>query len=267
MLMILIFGLLGLAFGSFVNALVWRLHERRDFVSERSECVKCHHQLAWYDLIPVVSWVLLRGKCRYCKKSISVQYPAVELATSALFVISYVFWPLNVSELAPQILLGIWCIMLVILMALLVYDARWYLLPDKLTYPLIALAAVFGTLYQFVVVDASVLQVVSELTLGMVSVAGLYYVLYAYSKGKWVGFGDVKLGIAMGLILGWQLGLLSVFLANLIGLIYILPGMLGGKLTPQSKIPFGPFLIVGLIVAYLFGAAIVDWYVGTILMF
>jgi len=263
--MILIFGLLGLAFGSFVNALVWRLHEKRDFVSERSECINCHHQLAWYDLIPVVSWIILGGKCRYCKKPISIQYPLVELATAGVFMLSVAFWPFELTELAPQIVLGIWCVMLVILMALLVYDARWYLLPDKLTYPLIVLAALFGMINQFIVVGASTAQGISELTLGVVSVAGLYYALYTISKGKWVGFGDVKLGIAMGLILGWQLGLLSVFLANLIGLVYILPGMLAGKLTTQSKIPFGPFLIVGLIVAYLFGASIVKWYIETIL--
>ncbi len=82
----------GLVLGSFVNALVWRIREKRTWVNDRSECVHCHHKLAPLDLIPVVSWLFLRGVCRYCKKPISIQYPLVELATGALFVLSYLLW-------------------------------------------------------------------------------------------------------------------------------------------------------------------------------
>src|SRR5688572_14187716 len=86
----------GLIFGSFINALVWRLHEGRDWVRERSECLQCHHQLAPKDLIPVLSWLLLRGKCRYCHKPIP-DSPLVELAVPALFVTSYFFWPVDLA--------------------------------------------------------------------------------------------------------------------------------------------------------------------------
>ena len=99
---IIILAWLGLCAGSFVNALVWRLHEQKrskkadkklSILNGRSMCVHCRHELTWYDLIPLFSWLLLRGKCRYCKKPISWQYPIVELATAAVFVLSYIFWP------------------------------------------------------------------------------------------------------------------------------------------------------------------------------
>lgn len=254
----------GLAFGSFINALVWRLHENRDFVRERSECVHCHHTLGWYDLIPVVSWLLLRGKCRYCKRPISWQYPAVEIITATLFVISYMFWPLALDAWTGMALLILWLIMLVLLIALAVYDIKWYLLPEKLTIPLTVLAAVYAVIYTLLELNLNILEALVYVVLGVASVAGLYYVLHAVSKGRWVGFGDVVLGVSMGLILGWELGLLAVFIANLVGLMVALPVVVLGKMSTKSRIPFGPFLIIGLIISLLFGQGLIEAYIGFI---
>lgn len=256
-----ILGLLGLCLGSFINALVWRLHEKRDWVSERSECVHCHHQLAWYDLLPVLSWLQLRGKCRYCSKPISAQYPLVELLTASLFVLSYAVWPFG-YDVVGYSMLGLWLVSTVLLVALSVYDARWMILPDKLVFPLIAIGVVFSLLRWIGYNDLGVGEAIIQLLLGIASVAGLYYLLYAVSQHRWVGFGDVKLGIFMGAVLGWMGGIVSIMLANFIGLLVILPGLMSGKLSRTSKVPFGPFLIVGCYIALLFGERIISWYLG-----
>lgn len=261
--MIIMLGLLGLAFGSFVNALVWRLHNKRDFVSERSECTHCHHVLAWNDLIPVVSWVMLRGRCRYCHKPID-DSPVVELVTAALFVLSYVGWPLGFAD-AGIALFVMWLVALVALVALAVYDLRWYLLPDVIVFPLAVLGIVAGLVRFISVEQLTVLQAFTEITMGIIVISGLYFVLYEVSKGKWVGFGDVKLGVFIGAILGWKYALLALFTANLAGLLFVLPLLAMKKLTPKSKIPFGPFLIIGCIISFLWGPQIIGWYLSFIL--
>ena len=160
----------GLCLGSFANALVWRVHEQAQgrlqvtgsrfkgkrqtttkkigkrsvnlsIVEGRSVCTDCGHELAAKDLIPVLSWLSSGGKCRYCHKKVSVQYPIVEIATAMLFVASYVFWPYQLTAGSGQLVaFGLWLLILTGLMALLVYDLRWYLLPNRIVYPLTVLA-------------------------------------------------------------------------------------------------------------------------------
>lgn len=261
---ILIVSLLGICFGSFVNALVWRIKNERNFVNERSECTHCHHILAWNDLIPVVSWLLLRGKCRYCHKHIE-DSPLLEILVMGLFVVSYVFWPFMWST-PSWLAFGLWLVSLVMLVALAVYDARWFLLPDKLVWPLVSVGILLAGVRWIGIGGLTVTDALIEIAGGICVIAGLYFVLHAYSKGKWVGFGDVKLGIFIGAILGWQQALLALFLANLIGLLAVLPGMISKKMTAQSKVPFGPFLIIACIIAFLFGERIIDWYLNSILV-
>jgi prepilin signal peptidase PulO-like enzyme (type II secretory pathway) len=259
---IFVLSLLGLSFGSFVNAFVWRVHKKRNFVSERSECTHCHHMLAWNDLIPVASWVMLRGKCRYCSKMID-DSPVVELFTPITFVISYLVWPYG-FETAGMVLFGLWLAALVLLVALAVYDTRWYLLPDVMVFPLIAVGLAIG-LTRFVYVEGlEPGQAILNMALGVVVISGLYFALHEFSSGKWVGFGDVKLGVFIGVILGWQGALLALFLANLIGLIFVLPPLLLKKLQTSSKIPFGPFLIVATFITFLWGQRIIEWYLQSI---
>src|SRR5579859_6630448 len=119
---------LGLCFGSFVNALVWRLHEHRNFVNERSECTHCHHVLAPKDLVPVVSWLLLRGKCRYCRKPIQ-DTPVAELLVPALWVVSYVYWPHALYSSLGLFTFVAWLLFVVGFVALAIYDFKWFLLP------------------------------------------------------------------------------------------------------------------------------------------
>ncbi len=210
-----ILAVVGLCFGSFVNALVWRLHEqasetgkkkpdkkylaRLSVKNGRSMCPACKHELAAKDLVPVFSWLALKGKCRYCGKPVSVQYPLVELAMAGLFVVSYLWWPVAFSHAQAAIFI-LWLGLLVGLLALLVYDLRWTLLPNQIIYPLAAIAVV-----QAVISVSSANRPAIALGNAVLAVAvggGIFYVLYQVSKGKWIGGGDVRLGWLLGLVAG-----------------------------------------------------------------
>src|SRR5262245_33007691 len=130
----IILTLLGLCLGSFVNALVWRIHEAHkgnkiSIFTGRSQCPHCHHQLAAKDLVPVLSWLIIRGRCRYCGQPISKQYPLVELAMVAVFIVSYAYWPGGFYGTGAWVLLISWMAVSVGLLALLIYDLKWMLLP------------------------------------------------------------------------------------------------------------------------------------------
>lgn len=261
-IIIVALGLLGLVLGSFANAAIWRLKNRRDILRERSECVHCHHTLAWYDLVPVVSWLSLKGKCRYCNKPISWQYPAVELGLALYFVLSYVLWPLPLQGAAEITLLALWLAFGLGLVILFVYDLRWYLLPDRVVFPLIAGGLIAFVLREAVLVPFDAVNVTLQLALALLPIAGFYFVLHVLSRGEWVGFGDVKLGIFMGLALGWELALVALVLANLLGCLVTVPGLITGRLKRTSKVPFGPFLIAAFVLSGLFGGTLIEWYLG-----
>jgi len=260
-LIIIALALLGLCFGSFVNAAVWRIKNNKDFVNGRSECTHCHKQLKWQDLVPVFSWLFLKGKCRYCKKPISLQYPLVELAVASIFIISYCAWPSLLISVADWSIFSLWLVSIVLLAILFVYDLRWFLLPDKIMYPLIGIGIVIATIRIFAA-DNSALALL-DIAIAVAILSGLYLALFMVSKGRWIGFGDVKLGLYLGLALGSaKNALLCLFLANIIGCLIVVPAMLMGKLRRDSHVPFGPFLIVAFIVAMLWGDRIVDWYIS-----
>lgn len=242
--------------------------------NDRSQCLSCGHELAWYDLLPLASWISTKGKCRYCQKKIGTFEPLIEISTSALFTAFTYAWLTSVGTQAGDLLLLVlWLVALTMLVILFAYDLKWFLLPDKIMFPLIGLATIiaFGTM----VVQGGV--VVSQLIstgVSMLILGGLYFVLWFVSKGGWVGFGDVKLGIALGLLLmDWKLAFLTLFLANLIGTIIVLPGLITGKLSRKTQVPFGPFLIVGFLLSITIGHLIVDnfdrfslWLSSTLLM-
>ena len=258
-------GVMGLAFGSFVGALVWRLHEHKDFVSDRSECEHCHHKLGALDLIPVFSWVALRGKCRYCGAPIGWMAPTLELVMAILFVGSYFLWPLPFGSWQSNLSFGLWLVYVVGLVGLFVYDLRWMLLPNALIFPLIVVALVESAVRYSIQGGSMPWGYLNSIIFGVVVLGGLYWTLYTFSKGKWVGYGDVKLGVFMGIALGFQRSLLALFLANVIGFLVVLPGLLAGKLKRTSKVPFGPFLIIAFMVAFLFGSQLINWYLHFIL--
>lgn len=263
-MVILLLAVIGLAFGSFVNALVWRLHESRDWIRERSECPHCHHILAVEDLIPVVSWLLLAGRCRYCKAKID-DSPLVELAVPALFVASYIWRPVALDSGAAIFEFGLWLVFLVGFVALAVYDLRWLLLPNVIVFPLMGLA-VLQVLSSWLASGGSAREVLSA-ALGVAVISGLFYLIFTISHGKWVGFGDVKLGVILGLLAGSPArAALLLFVASLLGTLVALPMVVSGKANRKSLLPFGPLLIIGLVVVQLWGGDIIDWYTGLLVV-
>jgi prepilin signal peptidase PulO-like enzyme (type II secretory pathway) len=273
----LMFGcvlILGLALGSFVNALVWRVHEQAkhgkkkadpglSILHGRSMCPDCRHQLGFWDLLPVVSWLTLAGKCRYCRKPISWQYPLVELSTAVLFGFSYLFWPYG-WQVIGVFQFAIWLLMLTGFMALSVYDLRWQILPTRIIYPLTGLAALQTLVLTVYAMDV---QVVVGALLGVLCLGGLFYAMFQVSDGKWIGGGDVRLGVTLGLLVGGPAqAILLLFLASLTGTIVSLPLLASNKSRLRRKVAFGPFLIVAAVVVYLFGTSIVSWYKNRFLL-
>jgi leader peptidase (prepilin peptidase)/N-methyltransferase len=283
-LIIIGLALMGLVLGSFCGATVWRLRARqleedkdagekidqkeysrlkkilkKPTTEDRSICLHCHHQLAWYDLLPLVSWVALRGKCRYCHRPIGVMEPLIELGTALFFIASYVWWPLPLDSPLQITQLVLWLIAGVGLVILTAYDIRWFLLPNRVVYPVLVLAGVSALLHiiQAPDVGAAVLSLVWACAI----LSGLYFVLYLVSKGSWIGFGDIKLGLVLALLVAdWQLAFLTLFLANVIGCLVVLPGLGTKKFNRYTRIPFGPMLIAGCFIAMLFGERIITWY-------
>lgn len=266
-MIIVVLAVLGLCLGSFANALVWRVHEQSkktkrpqnlSVLSGRSMCPECRHELAASDLIPVFSWLALRGKCRYCGKPISMQYPAVELATAGLFVASYVWWPETLQGLQVAIF-ALWLLLLTGLVALCVYDLRWLLLPKRITYPLTVIAAAQAVVVVLAANRPSVALL--DEALAVLIGGGIFYVIFQASKGKWMGGGDVKLGWILGLATGTPAkAVLFIFIASVLGSLVSLPLVALHKLKKSSVIPFGPFLIAGAIITVLFGNDILHWY-------
>lgn len=272
MLMICFLLVIGLCLGSFVNALVWRLYKQTrvsktnkinnkrqySILFGRSMCPSCRHELAPRDLVPVFSWLWLRGKCRYCHQSISWQYPVVELLVALLFVLSYVCWPLGFGAMGVFSFV-LWLIFLTAFAALGVYDLRWFILPDRIIYPLIGLALVE------MIVRATIFsggwQLVITAFWGVFFLAGLFCLLYVLSKGAWIGFGDVKLAIMLGLLVGGPLmALFLIFLASVFGSIVAIPLLIDGRAKATTQIPFGPFLLVSTIIIVLSGTSFSNWF-------
>ncbi len=264
----------GLCFGSFVNALVWRLHEQSEELTKkapnkkyikklsvskgRSMCTDCKHELGAKDLLPVISWFSLKGKCRYCSKAISWQYPLVEAVTAILFLASYIYWPATIegAQIASFI---VWLSLLVGFMALVVYDSRWLLLPNRIMVPLGLLASLMALIG--VVSATHPFKALLDLVLAVTVGGGIFYALFQFSSGKWIGGGDVKLGWVLGLVVATPArALLMIFVASVLGSLTSLPLLAAKRLKPSSVIPFGPFLILAAIVVQLFGHTILYWY-------
>lgn len=280
-----IMALFGLVLGSFAGASVWRLRARQlildkkagepvdagelrrlkplattSIANDRSRCLDCGHELAWYDLVPLFSWASTGGKCRYCKQPIGRFEPAIEVGSAAAFIVLTYYWTRTYTALDWPMAI-VWVLLAVCLIILFAYDLRWFILPDVVMIPFILLSLVVSA--NNILLAAEPLAVVWS-TIGAIAIlSGLYLALWLISRGKWVGFGDVKLGIGLGLLLGnWQLALLALFLANFLGTLVVLPGLLSGKLSRKAHIPFGPLLIAGFVIALLYGPYIVTWFTG-----
>ena len=258
--LIFIFGLI---IGSFLNSVIHRLSINKDFLFGKSQCPSCNHVLSWYDLIPLVSFLMLKGKCHYCKKPISAQYPLVEFITGSLFVL--LTWH-NIDLLASNALFGFLrlCFLFLIscfLIIIFVYDFKHYIIPDKIIFPAIL---IMGSWYLLASI-AFDFYTKNNMLNGIYSALGaslFFLFMVLVSQGKWMGMGDVKLAFFMGLFLGFPKIItalvLAVFIGAAIGVILIF----FGKKNLKSKIPFGPFLVAGTFLTLFFEHEIMNFYLS-----
>lgn len=229
--------------GSFVSAWLHRLRTGASVAVGRSACPSCGHQLAWYDLLPLASWLMLRGRCRYCSQRISWQYPALELTLALLFALA----PVGAGGVAVAVYLAA----SLLLVAAATYDARWMELPDSISWLLLAIGVL-----RLVGDSLGTGEWGSVLLNGIVGAAvagGFFGLQYLLSRGRWIGSGDVILGVAAGLLVGWPGSLLALVVAYVVGGVVATPLLAMKRRGWSSAVAFGPFIALGTWVALRYG--------------
>ncbi len=224
-------------------------------------CTHCKHLLAPKDLVPVFSWLYLKGKCRYCLKPIQ-DNPLPELITPILFLVSYIYWP-HSWDVYGVYLFVFWLIYIVGFVILSLYDLRWYLLPNKVIVVLSVLFAtqLLGEVLFFDQTPGYLIRVMGGSLVG----GGIFWLIFQVSKGKWIGGGDVKLGALLGAVLvGPVFAAMMIFFASVIGTLLSVPLLLNKKLKVNSKLPFGPLLMTATVIVYLFGPSLWSWYLSNL---
>lgn len=251
----LILFLFGLAIGSFLNVVIYRLRRGESAMKGRSHCDHCRVKISWFDNIPLLSFMLLHGKCRHCSRKIPMEYPLTELIVGLEFM--WIYWLLTVNfkffgsweGFYSLALLVYWLILFSGSLAIAIYDWKYYLIADEVLWPLIGVALlrlIFS--YQWQVLPVA---------LGSAAFMGLIWLI---TKGKGLGGGDIKLGLFLGLVLGWPKILVAYFIAFLTGSIVGVILILVKRKRFKDKIAFGPFLLLGMLTAKLWGETIWQWY-------
>lgn len=237
----------GIVIGSFVNVLIYRLPKHENIVTKNSHCMSCEHQLKWYDLVPLFSWLFLKGKCRYCKTKISVQYPLIELINGCGYVLIFLVVGMNLNSI-------LYALCFSILVAISVIDWRTYEIPVGLNISIGVLGVVHLVLNY---------TDFANYLIGMVCVSGFLFLLFVLTAGRGIGGGDIKLMAVCGLLLGWKNIILALMLGCIIGSIVHLTLM---KVKGEGRVlAFGPYLSVGVFIVMLFGNSMINWYLGLLL--
>jgi len=264
--------LIGAIVGSFLNVVIERLHNGGSLLWPPSHCPKCRHRLGLADLFPIISFIFLRGRCRYCREKISWQYPLVEIACGLLFLLAAaissrhnpalnVFYHFNKSyffswlpaggDLLIQLLRD-W-LAIAFLIVIFVYDLKWKLILDRIALPAIII---------FFIINLVLGYGLANLLLATVIGFGFFALQYLISRGRWIGGGDLRVGALMGALLGWPQIILAIFLSYIIGALIsiVLVITKGKKLT--SEIPFAVFLAPATLITLWLGGRIISWYLG-----
>jgi leader peptidase (prepilin peptidase)/N-methyltransferase len=245
--LMLIAGAVGLVFGSFLNVCIVRLPHNESLVHPGSKCPKCGTPIAWYDNVPVLSWLMLLGRCRHCRAPISIQYPLVELATGALWVVAFAHYGLS-SQAFTAALFG------TILLGIAITDAKHYLIPDEYTWGGLAIGLLLSLQHGFAGLSDAVVGAAAGFLL-------LYAVAWAGEKAfgqEAMGGGDIKMMAMVGAFVGWKGVLLTVFGGAVLGTIIFIPLSLGRK----RLVPFGVFLALAAGTVFVVGEAIASWYLN-----
>lgn len=245
----------GLCIGSFLNCVIYRMETEKS-LRGRSFCPGCKNQLKWTDLVPVFSFLFLKGKCRNCKQKISIQYPIIEILTGLIFLLIF-----NQFSILQFINLIFWFYVFSVMIIIFVYDLKHYEIPDKILIPAILIALIYDI---FILCQPFSLMCPVNYIFAIFIGSGFFLSIFLISKGLWMGFGDVKFAILMGLLLGFPNILLALFLSFFFGAIIGIILIIFEKRGIKSEIPFAPFLIAGTLLAIFWGSQIIDWYLSLI---
>jgi leader peptidase (prepilin peptidase)/N-methyltransferase len=244
--------LFGLIIGSFLNCIVYRLEKEQSFLKGRSYCPSCKHKLGFWDLIPVLSFICLKGKCHYCQKKISSQYPLVELITGILFLLIFYYAKYDIFYTTYILIIA------TLLILIFICDLKHYIIPDEFIYPAIAITF-FYQLFEIWNFGNWNLFGIWDLGFGILP-AFFFLAIILFSHGQWMGLGDFKLAIFMGLFLGWPYVLIALFLAFFLGAIVGIGLIIFKKKTMKSEMPFGPFLIIGTFLVMFLREQFTTWF-------
>ena len=240
----------GLCFGSFANACIYRLPKNKQVLTDRSFCPKCKKKIKWFDNIPLVSFLFLNGKCRSCKKKISLQYFIIEFLAG----LGFLFIFLSFDNYYSIILLM--ALFLIYLMILFI-DLKHFIIPDILNYGIIVLAIIKNFLPNLDLIFTQ--DIMLSLAGGIVGYLSIWLIIYLYKqirKKEGMGLGDAKLMAGIGFLFGWQSIPLVLFVAAVLGLLLVMPSLMKKKKGLKSKIPFAPYLITAGLVYFLCGNVI-----------
>jgi leader peptidase (prepilin peptidase)/N-methyltransferase len=244
-------AIIGACLGSFGNVLVWRLPRGESIAKPPSHCPECGQRIRFYDNIPVLSYIWLRGRCRDCGAPISIRYPLLELACAVLFVGAALAFGWSLGTL-------FYGLFLIALLVLAIIDIEHWLLPFAITVPMTAL----GLIAAAVGATLPLVWALAGAALGLLFFLGVTYVGRSVLKREAMGGGDVVFGLMAGMYLGVEKTIVMIFLASLLGTLVSAPLLIARRKRGSDPIPFGPFLSVAAAVAVFFGDGLVTWYIG-----
>jgi len=255
--------ILGLLIGSFLNVVIFRTEKEEEIVRTPSHCPYCKTKLKWFELFPLLSYSFQGGKCRYCREKISPQYFLVEFCTATGFVFIYnqFLKTANISSFYFLAVVSFWFILYSFFVLIFAYDFRHKIIPDNFLYPAL-FVAFFYNLYRDIH-NGCLGGINSSIVSGLFAAAAIsffFWCLFYFSKGRWMGFGDVKLVMLLGFLLGPSATAVAVFIAFFLGSVVGIFLVLFSKLKMKSQIPFGPFLILGCFFSFFYYSEIVIQY-------
>lgn len=250
--------ILGAGVGSFLSVLIYRIHHGEPgIIKGRSQCTSCKVPLKARDLIPLLSFLFLRGRCRSCSKEISYMYPLIELFTGVIFVLFFITFPFVDSALviheANIFLFLLHAFYTAILIFTFFYDLKYMEVVDSMLLPAI-LIGLIATIASPLTPDT-----VNALIGGLIG-GGFFALQWAISKGRWVGGGDIRVGAFIGIILGWQLTVVALVVAYLVGSLVAIGIALKKGVLRGVRMPLAPLLVIGTFVAFFFGNELITWY-------
>ena len=241
-------AVLGLAVGSFLNVCIYRIPRGESLAHPPSRCPRCGKRLAWFDNVPVLSWLVLRGRCRQCAAPVSIQYPIVETVTAVAFVVVVLFTP-------PGPLLASRLTLSAILIVLFVIDLELQLLPNVITLP----GIVTGFVFSFVAPPGPIASI-AGIVLGAGVLYGIAAAYFLLRREEGMGMGDVKMLAMIGAFLGWRAVLLTLVLSSFVGALVGVALMTSRRESLRYALPFGTFLALAAFVAMIAGDGILTWY-------